>query len=148
MTGGADCSLPFCAEYRLSVIIFIFPVKTATKRNGSGRVSCHFRVESTVALAQAPRSINYHLILVVSVCKELKLAEIIGNFLKSGGLCRPTMASGLVAIKVIWAAIRQRPFDFKTYEFGWPRLLLQAFSRKYYKMCPCRRRDIISTAAH
>ena len=65
---------------------------------------------------------------------------------KNGGLCRPTIASGLVAIKVIWVAIRQRPFDLRI------RVAAIAFYKRsvgrYYKTCPCRRSDMISTAAH
>ena len=72
--------------------------------------------------------------------------KIIGKFLKNGGLCRPTIASGLVAIKVIWVVIRQRPFDLRI------RVAAIAFYKrsvgKYYKMCPCRRSDMMSTAAH
>ena len=75
-----------------------------------------------IALMQAPLMIlNYHLIRVVSVCKELygdteNLQKLSENFGKNGGLCnfRLTIASGLIAIKVLWVAIRQRPFD----EFG------------------------------
>ena len=74
------------------------------------------------------------------------IPKIIGKFLKNGGLCRPTIASGLVAIKVIWVAIRQRPFDLRI------RVAAIAFYKrsvgKYYKMCPCRRSDMMSTAAH
>ena len=44
----------------------------------------------------------------------------------------PTIASGLVAIKVIWFAIRQRPFDLRI------RVAAIAFYKrsvgKYYKM--------------
>ena len=69
-----------------------------------------------------------------------------GNFGKNGRLCRPTIASALVAIKVLWVAIRQRPFDLRI------RVTVIAFYKrsvgKYYKMCPCRRSDMISTAAH
>ena len=54
----------------------------------------------------------------------------------------PTIASGLVAIKVIWFAIRQRPFDSRI------RVAAIAFYKrsivKYYKN---RRSDMISTAA-
>ena len=42
-----------------------------------------------------------------------KTGNIIGKFLENGGLCMPTIASGVVAIKVIWFAIRQRPFDLR-----------------------------------
>ena len=73
-----------------------------------------------IALTQTPLSIlNYQLIRVVSACKELnsdtkiKLATIIGKFRKNGVLRRPTIASALVAIKVILVAIRQRPFDLR-----------------------------------
>ena len=63
---------------------------------------------------------------------------------KNGVLC--TIASALVAIKVLWVAIRQRPFDLRI------RVTVIAFYKrsigKYYKMCPCRRSDMISTAAH
>ena len=65
---------------------------------------------------------------------------------KNGGLCRPTIASGLAAIKVLWVAIRQRPFDLRI------RVTVIAFYKrsvgKYYKMCRCRHSDMISTAAH
>ena len=60
--------------------------------------------------------------------------------------CRPTLASGLFAIKVICGAIRQRPFDLRI------RVAAIAFYKrsvgKYYTKCPCRRSDMISTAAH
>ena len=63
----------------------------------------------------------------------------------STGFCRPTIASALVAIKVLWVAIRQRPFDLRI------RVTVIAFYKrsigKYYKICPCRS-DMISTAAH
>ena len=46
----------------------------------------------------------------------------------------PTIASGLVAIKVNWFAIRQRPFDLRI------RVAAIAFDKrsvgKYYKMYP------------
>ena len=65
---------------------------------------------------------------------------------KNGVLCRPTIASALVAINVLWVAIRKRPFDLRI------RVTVIAFYKrsigKYYKMCPCRRSDMISTAAH
>ena len=65
---------------------------------------------------------------------------------KNGGLCRPTIASALVAIKVLWVAIRQRPFDLRI------RMTVivsvQSVNNRPYKMCPCRRSDMISTAAH
>ena len=61
----------------------------------------------------------------------------------------PTIASGLptvVAIKVVWFAIRQRPFDLRI------QVAAIAFYKrsvgKYYKMYPYRRSDMISTAAH
>ena len=107
-----------------------------------------------IALTQAPRSINYHLIRLIRVVslKEQwyqKLAKIIGKFLKNGGLsplCMPTIASGLVAIKVICVTIRQCPFDLRI------RVAAIAFYKrsvgKYYKMYPYRRSDMISTAAH
>ena len=67
---------------------------------------------------------------------------------KNGGLCRSTIASALVAIKVLWVAIRQRLFVFDLRI----RVTVIAFYKrsvgKYYKMCPCRRSDMISTAAH
>ena len=63
-----------------------------------------------------------------------------------GGLSRPTIASALVAIKVLWVAIRQRPFDLRI------RVTVIAFFKrsvgKYFKMCPCRCSDMISAAAH
>ena len=76
-----------------------------------------------------------------------KLVTIIGTFWgKNGILCRPTIASALVAIKVILVAIRQRPFDLRI------RVTVIAFYKrsigKFYKMFPCRLSDMISTAAH
>ena len=69
--------------------------------------------------------------------------EILG---KNGVLRRPTITLALVAIKVLWVAIRQRLFDLRI------RVTVIAFYKrsigKYYKMCPCRRSDMISTAAH
>ena len=65
---------------------------------------------------------------------------------KNGVLCRPTIAAALVAIKVLLVAIRQRPFDLRILVTG-----IAFYKRsigKYYKMCPCRRSDMISTAAH
>ena len=56
------------------------------------------------------------------------------------------IVSGLVAIKVLWVAIRQRPFEL------WIRVTVIAFYKrsvgKYYKMCLSHRSDMISTAAH
>ena len=72
-----------------------------------------------IALTQTPLSIlNYQLIRVVSACKGLdgdtkNEQQFSGNFGKNGGLCRPTIASALVAIKVIWVVIRQRPSDLR-----------------------------------
>ena len=66
----------------------------------------------------------------------------------SGKTAAFTIASALVSIKVLWVAIRQRPFDLRI------RVAVISFYNskrsvgKYYKMCPCRRSDIISTAAH
>ena len=58
----------------------------------------------------------------------------------------PGLPVGLVAIKVIWFAIRQRPFDLRI------RVAAIAFYKrsvgKYYKMYPYRRSDMILTAAH
>ena len=126
-------------------------METAIKRNASGRISCHFRVEATGALAhRSHASAPFHKLSPYSSRFRTKscmvIPTIIGKFLKNGGLCRPTIASGLVAIKVIWFAIRQRPFDLRI------RVAAIAFYKrsvgKYYKMCPCRRSEMKSKTAH
>ena len=45
----------------------------------------------------------------------------------------PIIASGLVAIKVIWFVIRQRPFE--VYEFEWPRLLFTSVQSENIIKC-------------
>ena len=51
----------------------------------------------------------------------------------------------MAAIKVIWVAIRQRPFDLRIWVAA-----IAFYKRsvgKYDKMCLCRRSNMISTAA-
>ena len=75
-----------------------------------------------------------------------KISKNYREISENGGQGRPTLASGLVAIKVICVAIRQRPFDLRI------RVAAIAFYKrsvgKYYKMCPCRRSEMISMTAH